>query len=419
MVHPLDDGFAGLGGSGRLNSYSTKQDQLAANLGWCFAANSAIVDPTAAVELKLYKIKKDGDREEVKEHEILDLLDNPNNVHTGEQMRHLHFTYMNFVGESYIHMLDRGAADFVPAKGKLPLALEIFPAHLVQFKLGTTYTGSTVKYSGHEYPLPAFIRDLNPDPANPFFGRSIVKAGALAIDTDEQMKQWNRGVFDNGARPSLIFSTNDPLSDDAYNRWKQQFVDEHTGTENAHKPLLIEGGDAKPYMLSPTDLDFLASREFSMKEILSMWRLSPGMLGQVENVNRANLDAGIYMNGITNVVPRIRQFVRQLNVTLVKVYDPTLELDFVNPVPEDQDAKLKTVTESVGKIMTINEGRAKYGMGALPDGLGETLYMSNTNAPLASIADGTARPPLASPPVSAPPASDTPKKSHVGVKKTT
>jgi HK97 family phage portal protein len=410
----LNDGFDSLGGAGRLNEYSTKQAQLAANLGWCFAANNAIADPTAAVELKLFRIAKNGDREEVKEHELLDLIDAPNLAHTGEQLRHLHFTYMNYVGESYIYMRGLDGGDFQPAKGKLPGAMEIFPAHLVNFTLGPTYTESTVRYAGKEYPLTAFVRDLNPDPENPYYGRSIVKAAALAVDTDEQMKQWNRGVFDNGARPSMVFSTNDALSDESYTRWKEQFQDEHAGTANAHKPLLIEGGTATPYMMTPTDLDFLASREFSMKEILSMWRLSPAMLGQVENVNRSNLDAGFYVNSMINVVPRIRQFVKQLNATLVKPYDSSLELDFVNPVPEDTDAKLRQATESVNKFRTIDEVRAEYGELALPDHLGETLYMPNLNAPLHDIADGTAR----SAPSATPPATtDPPTKSLAGVKK--
>ena len=72
-----------------------------------------------------------------------------------------------------------------------------------------------------------------------------------------------------------------------------------------------------------------------------MWRVSPGMLGQLENANRSNLDAAFLINAMVNVKPRIRQFVKQLNATLVKVYDPTLELGFEDPVPEDAEAKLK------------------------------------------------------------------------------
>lgn len=71
------DPFMGGMGGGRLNSYSSKPDQLSANIGWCFTANNAIAEPTAAIELELYKRKGKGTgrqgkaRERITEHEIL------------------------------------------------------------------------------------------------------------------------------------------------------------------------------------------------------------------------------------------------------------------------------------------------------------------------------------------------------------
>jgi HK97 family phage portal protein len=367
---------------GRLNSYSSKVDQIQALTGWVFAANGAIADPTAAVEIKLYRKLKDGDREEITSHELLDLINRPNMVHTGKQLRQLHFTYMNIVGESYIYMRDVKGGDFVPARGRLPAALDIFPAHLVQFVLGPSYSKSVVRYNNHEYPSAAFIRDLNPNPMNPYMGRSIVSAAASIIDTDEQMKTWNQNLFANNARPSLIFSSNTEMSDESYDRWKKQFIDDHAGTSNAYKPLLIEGGDAKPYMMSQTDLDFLASRKFSRDEILAMFRLQPGMIGVTENVNRASFESGFYANAVNNVVPRISQFVEQLNATLVSVYDPSLEFDYVSPVPEDVEAKLKAASAGVNQWWTIDEVRDMYGEQPLPNGLGEHIVIQGKGAPV-------------------------------------
>lgn len=408
----------------RLKNYFSKADKLTANIGWAYAANTAIVEACAAVELKLYRKDAKGNREEVTDHELLDLLDSPNFAHTGEQLRQLHFTYMNFTGESYILMLKAGHP-FTPAKGQLPDALQIIPSHQASFELGETYTKSVVKFGQEKYPITAFIRDLNPDPGNPYNGRSVIAAAAAAIDTDDQMKEWNRRFFANNARPGLIFSSNEELSDDAYRRFQEQFSDEHTGTENAHKPLFVEGGDAKPYMLSQTDLDFLDSRKFSKDEILAMWRTSPAILGMTENVNRSNMEGAMYIQAVINTVPRVRQFVRQFNATLVKVYDPTLFVDYVNPVPEDQAAKLNYADKGVNKWLTIDETREYYGEDELPDGLGAQLYMPATVAPLSAVADGTARPaPVVAPPAVADPELDPedqsdPKtgKSLAGVKK--
>ena len=375
-----------LGGSGRSNEYKTKTDQITANAGWSYAANDAITKPASVVKLTLYKKQKDGEREEIFDHPILDLLNNPNNAHTGEQLRALHLTYMNFTGESYILMTDR-SGPFEPGKNKLPTALQILMSQSVQFIQDPIYSNSIVKVGTDEFPISSVIREINPNPASPYTGMSVIEASALTIDLDRKMKEWNSALIDNGAKPSLIFSSNEQMSDDTYNRWKSQFQDENTGAANAGKPLLIEGGDAKPWMLTPSDLDFLGSRNFSRDEILSMWRVPAAVLGLIKDANRANMDAAFYIHTVVNVVPRVRQFVQQLNKSLVQPFDPTLELDFENPIPEDKVAKLADALAGVNKWWTIDEVRAMYGQEALADGLGEQLYVPGLTVSLDSVAN--------------------------------
>lgn len=372
-----------------IKNYSTKGEAIKANLGWAFTANDAIVRPTARVQLKLYKRDKKGDREEIFEHEILELLKRPNGALKGKQMRRLHFSYMNFTGESYELMM-KGDKPFEPAKGKLPDSLHVLPAHLVEFKLGATYSQSTVKFDNNDYPITAVMRDLNPDPRSPYYGQSIITAAAATIDTDEQMKDWNRRFFANNARPGLIFSTKEEMSEESYKRWKQQFADEHVGTDNAYKNLLVENGEAKPYMVSQQDLDFLASRKFTRDEIFAMFQVSPAVVGMVENANRSIMDGAIYTHTINNVMPRIEDWVELQNTSWIQVFDPTLELDFVSPVPEDKAAKLNEAEKGTNKWMTIDETREQYGMEPLPNHLGEQIYAQGTLAPLERIATAPA-----------------------------
>lgn len=113
------------GGGNSVKNYRSKGEAITANLGWAFAANGAIVRPTAKVKLKLYRRDKMGDNEEIFAHPILDLLKRPNYALTGTQMRKLHFTCMDFAGESYELMM-KGGDPFVPAKGQLPDALHVY-----------------------------------------------------------------------------------------------------------------------------------------------------------------------------------------------------------------------------------------------------------------------------------------------------
>lgn len=376
----------GSGASGRLRDFKTKPEQIKANLGWVFAANNAIAEACAAVPLVLYKVAPNGDRTEIRQHEILDLLSTPNFAYTGEQMRQLHFSYMNLVGESYLLKLKGGS----PAKlNQLPDALHILPAHAVDFKLGETgFLSSYIKLGDSEYSIQNLVRDLNPNPENPYAGRSIIAAAAVTVDTDEQMKDWNRRMFANSARPSLLVEVPEQLETETFNRFKQQIEDITSGTENAHKPLILEGGaKASPYMLSQSDLDFLASRKFSKDEILAMFRVSPSMLGMTENVNRSTAESAEYVFSKYVVLPRIRQFVSVINSQLVQPFDKTLELDFVNPVPDDRQGELENDKAAVDSWETIDEVRERRGLAPLPNNLGATLYRPLNEVPLSMLAN--------------------------------
>ncbi|MBB0998289.1 phage portal protein [Dietzia maris] len=394
---------------GKVRDYKTKQDAISANLGWAFTANDAIARPTARIRLKLYKRDAAGDRTEILTHPILDLMNAPNGAHKGKQLRRLHFTYMNFTGESYLLML-KGAKPFEPKKGQVPDSLHILPAHLCEFVLGETYSQSIVRFNNKDYPIGSVIRDINPNPANPYVGQSIITAASATIDTDEQMKDWNRRFFANNARPGLVFSTNEEMSDEAYARWKQQFADTHTGTENAYKNLLVEGGDVKPYMVNQQDLDFLASRKFTRDEIFAMFQTSPAVVGLIENANRSIMDGAVYTHMVNNCVPRIEDFVELMNTSFIKVADPTLELDYENPVGEDKEAKLSEAEKGVNKWLTINEVREQYGLAPLPSGLGDQIYAAGTLRPLDQLA-AAAVPTETQPPAESPAPTEG-KKSH-------
>jgi len=317
-------------------------------------------------------------------HEILDLFNTPNAAHTGEQFRQLHYTYMNLTGESY--MLKMMGTKPLEDNKKLPQALHILPSHDVEFTLGDgDYWASTVKLGDTPYSIKSVIRDINPDPYNPYKGRSIIAASAATIDTDEQMKEWNRRMFANAGRPSMALEVPDTMEDKAFNRFKMQVEDAATGTENAFKPMILEGGaKLTPYMLSQSDLDFLESRKFSKDEILAMFRLSPAMLGMTENVNRSNAETAEYIFAKYVVLPRVRQFVQTMNSMLVTPFDATLELDFDNPVPEDIEAKRSDATAGIDKWWTINEVRALYKQEPLKQG-GDELYRPLNEVPLSML----------------------------------
>jgi hypothetical protein len=84
--------------------------------------------------------------------------------------------------------------------------------------------------------------------------------------------------------------------------------------------------------------------------------------------------------------------VRMWNNQLVTPFDPTLELDFENPVPEDVEAKINSSKAGTNLWMTIDETREEYGLDPLPDGQGAQLYVNVNQVPLSVVYKATEKP---------------------------
>lgn len=376
-----------VGESITVSEYKTKQAQLMANVGWVYAANQVIADDCASVRLKLMHVMNDGDEEEVFSHEILDLIDDPNNVITAKQLWNLYYSYLNLTGEAYILKLDRNG-NALEDKSKLPSALFPLPSHLCEFFVGEkSWDESYVLYNGDRYPINAVLRDINPDPENIYNGMSIVRKASLTVDTDIQMKRWNNKLFKNGARPGVVVEVPDQLKDDAYNRLKQQFDEQYRGVGNAFNRVILEGGaKMSPFMMTTQDLDFLESKRFTRDEILAMFKVSGSNLGITEDVNRANAEAQEYSYAKRCVKPRLEQFVDFMNKRLLRpIYGDEYKLDFEDPIPENTEMRLREAEAGVNKWLTINEVRDMYGREALQNGNGDQLYVPISNVPIEDL----------------------------------
>ena len=376
-----------VGESITVSEYKTKQAQLMANVGWVYAANQVIADDCASVRLKLMHVMNDGDEEEVFSHEILDLLDDPNNVITAKQLWNLYYSYLNLTGEAYILKLDQNG-NALEDKSKLPSALFPLPSHLCDFHVGEkSWDESYVLYNGDRYPINAVLRDINPDPENIYNGMSIVRKASLTVDTDIQMKRWNNKLFKNGARPGVVVEVPDQLKDDAYNRLKQQFDEQYRGVGNAFNRVILEGGaKMSPFMMTTQDLDFLESKRFTRDEILAMFKVSGSNLGITEDVNRANAEAQEYSYTKRCIKPRLEQFVDFMNKRLLRpIYGGEYKLDFEDPIPENTEMRLREAEAGVNKWLTINEVRDMYGREALQNGNGDQLYVPISNVPIEDL----------------------------------
>jgi HK97 family phage portal protein len=127
-----------------------------------------------------------------------------------------------------------------------------------------------------------------------------MEAAAYSIDINNSGGAWNKALIDNAARPSgaLVFSGAggaDRLSEEQFQRLKQELEEMHTGAVNAGRPLLLEGGlDWRPMSFSPSDMDFIEARHAAARDIALAFGVPPMLLGipgdnTYSNYREANL----------------------------------------------------------------------------------------------------------------------------------
>ncbi|EOH6202568.1 TPA: phage portal protein [Citrobacter freundii] len=141
------------------------------------------------------------------------------------------------------------------------------------------------------------------------------QAVALGLATEEHGAR----LFSNGAVTSGVLQTEQQLTDQAFERLKNDFEEKHQGLGNAHKPMILEMGlQWKQMALSAEDAQFLETRKFQLEEICRLYRVPMHM---VQNTDRAtfnnieNLGIGFINYSLVPYMTRIEQ---RINVGLVK-----------------------------------------------------------------------------------------------------
>lgn len=120
-------------------------------------------------------------------------------------------------------------------------------------------------------------------PNDPHYGLSPLVAARKALDLHNGSAGWAKALLDNSARPSgaLMYGKDGArLTDEQFERLKEELTREHGGAANAGRPLLLEGGlEWKPMSLTPAEMDFQETRHAAAREIALAFGVPPMLLG--------------------------------------------------------------------------------------------------------------------------------------------
>jgi HK97 family phage portal protein len=140
---------------------------------------------------------------------------------------------------------------------------------------------------------PALVHLKSMHPLDDHYGLGCLGAAAGAIAVHNAAAKWNKALLDNAARPSgaLVYDAGDGavLSAEQFERLRTEMDSQFSGSVNAGRPLLLDGGLRWEAMsLSPADMDFVGLKAAAAREIALAFGVPPMLLGLPGDATYAN-----------------------------------------------------------------------------------------------------------------------------------
>ena len=297
---------------------------------------SLLASAASYVPLKLFRLNGEV-KEELKTHPLLDLLKKPNKFTSPFEFFESIYSYKIISGNVYVRA--------IPFKGR-PFELSVIRPDKVSVLLG-----KTGEVCGYRVNLEAGEKDFYINqvtekcdvlhlksfhPLNEHYGLSSIECARYAIDQHNEASSFAKALLQNGARPSgaLVvkateYNTGGTLTEDQFERLKEQLYEQFTGVRNTGKPMLLEGGlEWKEMSVNPRDMDFMENKNSASREIALAFGVPPQLLGLPGDNTYNNMQEARISLWEQTIIPMMVDVISGLNNWFSKLYGEELSLEF-------------------------------------------------------------------------------------------
>lgn len=207
-------------------------------------------------------------------------------------------------------------------------------------------------------------------PRDDHYGMGCLEAACAPATVHNGASRWNKALLDNAARPSgaLVYEPGDgsTLSTDQFARLKEELAAEFSGSGNAGRPLLLEGGlKWQALSLTPADMDFVALKEGAARDIALAFGVPPVLVGLPGDATYANArEAGraLYRQTILPMARRILNGLEQMLGDWLGPVKLAVDEDQLSELAEDRSK----LWEQVGAAGFLSDAEKREQLGFSP-----------------------------------------------------
>jgi HK97 family phage portal protein len=165
---------------------------------------------------------------------------------------------------------------------------------------------------------------LNYNPDNLVRGLSRAEALRSTLENEDASRRATQSFWRKGARPAVMISAPNGLTDRAYNRLKDTVSKHHGGVDNTGGTLVLEEG-AKPVevQMSAADLQYIDGRKLNREEVCGRYDVPPPVVHILDKATFSNITEQMRSMYRDTMTPRLDDFQDVVDFHLRPDFDPT------------------------------------------------------------------------------------------------
>jgi HK97 family phage portal protein len=339
----------------------------------------------AGLPLHIYRRLPGGGKEIAREHPLYRVVHSrPNGWQTSFEWREQMMLHLLSHGDAYNEKVYDG-----------PRVKELIPLHPSRMTVERAKTGMLRydyreeggKSSGYVQRAIMHVRGMSDDGVT---GLNTIELARNAIGLALACELHGASWFGNGARPGLVLTTDNTVSQEYAESLRIQWERMHGGPRRANKTAILQGG-LKPVPLGGGNMQesqFLETRRFEVEEICRLFGVPPHLVGDLSRSSFSNIEQQS-LDFLTNgLVPWLRRIESAMQRDLLDDDDEYfVEFDTRGSLRADAAGRAAYYnTLSTLGVASVNEIRAWENMNPVEGGDERFVQLNMTTLTKAAAA---------------------------------
>lgn len=361
------------GGESSAGVYVSERSAMQMATVW--ACIRLLAESIAQLPCHVYTKNRDGSKSRVTDIPLAELLAyRPNQVHTAFELHELLITALAATGNACLFPIRRSNGQVIEL---LPV-----PPWSVSFRTERGRLRYLVQVGGRteEYGPEAImhIRGLSLDG---LVGVSPIAYHRETLGLASAAGRYGSLLFRNGARPSGTIKIPNRMSQEAYERFRDNWHETYGGGNIGKTAILEEGAEYAAMSMSNEDAQYLEVRQFQRTEICSIFRIPPHMIGDLTKSSFSNITQQSLEFVKYTILPWCRRIETAIMRDLLTEQERKKGLFVEYLVAGLERADIKTRYEAYqiginGGFLSPNDVRLKENMNPRPGG---DIYLAPLN----------------------------------------